>query len=88
MWWVGVLVFVIALLIGAVIYANRQRSAGLAVAAAQLGLKAYLGPNRSPRSAKALIFFRGVTVEHGEACLPRTRTSLPLFYSILRIDSD
>lgn len=60
MWWVGVLVFAIALLIGAVIYANRQRSAGLAVAAAQLGLKAYLGPNPFASERKGVnLFSRG-----------------------------
>lgn len=44
-WWVGVLAFGITLLIGAAIYAKRQRSSQLRAAAAQLGFKAYQGPN-------------------------------------------
>ncbi len=44
-WWVGVLAFGIALLIGTAIYAKRQRRRDLGEAAAHLGLKVYLGPN-------------------------------------------
>jgi hypothetical protein len=43
-WWVGVLAFGIALLIGAAIYAKRKRSSGLGAAAAQIGFKVYEGP--------------------------------------------
>jgi hypothetical protein len=43
-WWLLVLGFGLALLIGAAVYASRSRRSGLSSAAAQLGLRAFNGP--------------------------------------------
>src|SRR5260370_26843743 len=61
MWWVGVLAFGIALMIGTAIYAKRQRRSDLGAAATHLGYKVYLGPTPfSPEECKGVnLFSRG-----------------------------